>query len=262
MTMVKREAEMLVVSDLHVSFGERKVLDGISFEIRKNEICGLLGPNGSGKSTLLGAVAGVGKKEKGEVFAEGLALSATSRRDVARRVAVVPQQTLFTMPFTVLETVLMGRFPAVGRFGKISTDDIETAQRALKMVDLEGFDDRLVTELSGGESQRVAIARALAQETNILLLDEPASALDPRHALSVYGLLREKRREGSAILIALHDINSALQWCDRIFFLKNGRLFDVRKPEQVDTLLLAAIFDVSWTIYPLPDGGSVAFPRA
>jgi iron complex transport system ATP-binding protein len=119
-----------------------------------------------------------------------------------------------------------------------------------------------VTELSGGESQRVAIARALAQETNILLLDEPTSALDPRHALSVYGLLREKRRDGSAILLALHDINSALQWCDRIFFLKKGRLFDVRKPEQVDTLLLAAIFDVSWTIYPLPDGGSVAFPRA
>jgi len=262
MTMLKRGAEMLVVSDLHVSFGERKVLDGISFEIRKNEICGLLGPNGSGKSTLLGAVAGVGKKDKGEVFAEGLALSAISRRDVARRVAVVPQQTVFTMPFTVLETVLMGRFPAVGRFGKISADDIKTARRALKMVDLEGFDDRLVTELSGGESQRVAIARALAQETNILLLDEPTSALDPRHALSVYGLLREKRRDGSAILLALHDINSALQWCDRIFFLKKGRLFDVRKPEQVDTLLLAAIFDVSWTIYPLPDGGSVAFPRA
>lgn len=252
----------LVVRGLLVSFGKRKVVSGVSFELHQGEICGLLGPNGSGKSTLLAAVAGIGKKDAGEILAEGRNLPAMSRREAARIVAVVPQQTLFTMPFTVLETVLMGRYPSLGPFGKISPTDRETAHRAMEMVDLQGFEKRLVTELSGGEAQRVALARALAQETNILLLDEPTSALDPRHAISVFGLLEEKKHEGSAILIALHDINSALQWCDRILFLKEGRLVDVRKPENVDVPLLAGVFDVGWDMHALGTGGKAAFPRS
>ncbi|MFP4482933.1 MAG: ABC transporter ATP-binding protein [Thermovirgaceae bacterium] len=260
--MTKPDAERLVVRNLHVSFGQRKVVDGVSFELHEGEICGLLGPNGSGKSTLLGAVAGIGKRDSGDILAEGRKLSGMSRREVAKRIAVVPQQTVFTMPFTVLEMVLMGRYPSVGRFGRISEKDREAAARALEMVDLPGFGERLTTELSGGEAQRVALARALAQETEILLLDEPTSALDPKHAISVFGLIWERRCHGASILVALHDINSALQWCDRILFLKEGRLVDLRRPERVDVPLLASIFDVEWDMYPLPGGGTVAFPKA
>jgi iron complex transport system ATP-binding protein len=262
MTVATPDAERLVVRNLHVSFGQKKVVDNVSFELHEGEICGLLGPNGSGKSTLLGAVAGIGKKDSGEILAEGRELSGMSRRDVAKRIAVVPQQTVFTMPFTVLEMVLMGRYPSVGRFGRISDRDMQAARRALEMVDLPGFEERLTTELSGGEAQRVALARALAQQTNILLLDEPASALDPKHSISVFDLLRERRRRGASVLIALHDINSALQWCDRILFLKEGRLVDLRRPERVDVPLLASIFEVGWNMYPLPGGGTVAFPKA
>jgi iron complex transport system ATP-binding protein len=262
MNMTKPDAGRLVVRDLYVSFGERKVLEGISFDLQEGEVCGLLGPNGSGKSTLLGAVAGIGRKDKGEILAEGRNIVDMSRREIAKKIAVVPQQTVFTMPFTVREMVLMGRYPSVGRFGRMSDEDRNVVERALDMVDLPGFEERLTTELSGGEAQRVAVARALAQETKILLLDEPTSALDPKHAISVFSLMRRKRDRGSAILMALHDINSALQWCDRILFLKKGRLVDVRKPERVDAPLLASVFEVGWDMHALSGGGTVAFPKA
>jgi iron complex transport system ATP-binding protein len=262
MIVTAPDAERLVVRNLHVSFAQRKVVNDVSFELHPCEICGLLGPNGSGKSTLLGAVAGIGKKDGGKVIVEGCDLDGLSRRESAKKIAVVPQQTVFTMPFTVIETVLMGCYPSVGRFGRISSRDMQTARKALEMVDLPGFEERLTTELSGGEAQRVAIARALAQKTNILLLDEPTSALDPKHAIAVFDLLRERRRRGASVLVALHDINSALQWCDRILFLKEGRLVDLRRPGRVDVPLLASIFEVGWDMYPLPDGRTVAFPKA
>ncbi|MEA3507900.1 MAG: ABC transporter ATP-binding protein, partial [Synergistota bacterium] len=197
---------LMEARDLFVKYGERVVIEGVSLSLFPGEITALLGPNGSGKSTLLAALAGVGRRDGGSVKLLGDELSALSHRQRSTSVAVVPQQTGFGMPFSVLQTVMMGRFPSAGRFGRLGLEDEKIALEAMGEVDLPGFEDRPVTELSGGEAQRVALARALAQQTPLLLLDEPTSALDPRHAMAVFGLLRRLRQKNMSILVALHDV--------------------------------------------------------
>ncbi|HDQ93585.1 MAG TPA: ABC transporter ATP-binding protein [Synergistetes bacterium] len=253
---------LLSLRGLGVTLGEREVLKSIDLDLHGGEIVALLGPNGSGKSTMLTAAGGIGRKDQGSVSLLGEDLAKLPRREVAKRVAVVPQQTGFFMPFTVMETVLMGRFPASGRFARLSPADADIARSALEKVDLSSFEDMLVTDLSGGEAQRVAIARALAQETPVLLMDEPVSALDPRHAMGVFRLLGELRENGRGVIVALHDINLALRFADRIFFLKDGVLFEPRSPRFVDGDLLARIFDTGWRLDILPDGERAAFPLA
>lgn len=253
---------LLSLRGLGVTLGSREVLQSIDLDLNAGEIIALLGPNGSGKSTLLAAAGGIGRKDRGSVFLLGDDLAGLPRREVAKRVAVVPQQTGFFMPFTVMETVLMGRFPASGRFARLSPADADMARSALEKVDLSSFEEMLVTDLSGGEAQRVTIARALAQDASVLLLDEPVSALDPRHAMGVFRLLGELREKGKGIIVALHDINYALRFADRIFFLKDGVLFEPRSPGLVDGDLLARIFDTGWRLETLPDGERAAFPLA
>ncbi len=253
---------LLSLRGIRVTLGSREVLKGIDLDIPSGQIAALLGPNGSGKSTLLAAAAGVGRRNAGKVCVNGIDIDTLSRREVAARVAVVPQQTGFLMPFTVIETVLMGRFPAAGRFARLSAEDHRVAEASLEAVDLKTFEDRLVTDLSGGEAQRVAIARALAQETPVLLLDEPVSALDPRHAVAVFRLLESLRKEGRGILVALHDINYALRFADRVLFLKDGLLVEPPSPRAVDGDVLAEVFDTPWILEDLAGGGRAAFPMA
>jgi iron complex transport system ATP-binding protein len=251
---------LLSLKGVRVTLGSREVLKGIDLQVMPGEVVALLGPNGSGKSTLLAAAAGVGRRDTGRVLVKGDDLDSLSRREVARRIAVVPQQTGFMMPFSVMETVLMGRFPLAGRFARLSAGDRLVAAEALEAVDLGSFGERLVTDLSGGEAQRVAIARALAQQTDILFLDGPVSALDPRHAIAVFRLLEVLRKEGKGILVSLHDINYALRFADRIVFLKDGLLVEPPSPRKVDEVLLAEIFDTPWILEELSGGFRAAFP--
>ena len=251
---------LLALEGVRVALGSREVLKGIDLEVAPGQIVALLGPNGSGKSTLLAAAAGIGRRDAGRVLLEGENLDFLARREAAKRIAVVPQQTGFMTPFTVMETVLMGRFPSAGRFSRLTAEDRRVATLSLEAVDLSTFGERLVTDLSGGEAQRVAIARALAQDTKVLLLDEPVSALDPRHAIAVFRLLDGLRREGKGILVALHDINYALRFADRVLFLKDGLLLEPPSPGAVDDAILAEVFETPWSIEELPGGFRAAFP--
>lgn len=251
---------LLSVRGLKVTLGSREVLKGIDMDLLEGQLVALLGPNGSGKSTLIAAAGGVGRRSGGSVDLLGDDIDTLSRRQVARRIAIVPQQTGFLMPFTVLETVLMGRFPAAGRFARLSQEDRDAAGNALEMVDLGLFEGRLVTDLSGGEAQRVAIARALAQNTRILLLDEPVSALDPGHAMAVFRLLGSLKAKGNGVIVALHDINLALRFADRVIFLKDGLLHEPPSPRMVNENLLAGIFDTGWRMETLSSGDRAAFP--
>ncbi len=251
---------LLSLEGVRVTLGSREVLKKIDLEVAAGQVVALLGPNGSGKSTLLAAAAGIGRKDAGRVLVEGDDLDALTRREAARRIAVVPQQTGFMTPFTVMETVLMGRFPSAGRFSRLTAGDRRAAEASLEAVDLSSFGERLVTDLSGGEAQRVAIARALAQQTKVLLLDEPVSALDPRHAIAVFRLLDGLRGEGKGILVALHDINYALRFADRVLFLKDGLLLEPPSPRAVDDVLLAEVFQTPWSLEELSGGFRAAFP--
>ena len=251
---------LLALEGVRVALGSREVLKGIDLEVAPGQIVALLGPNGSGKSTLLAAAAGIGRRDAGRVLVEGENLDSLARREAARRIAVVPQQTGFMTPFTVMETVLMGRFPSAGRFSRLTAEDRRVATLYLEAVDLSTFGERLVADLSGGEAQRVAIARALAQDTKVLLLDEPVSALDPRHAIAIFRLLDGLRKEGRGILVALHDINYALRFADRVLFLKDGLLLEPPSPGAVDDVILAEALEPSWSIEELSGGFRAAFP--
>ncbi len=212
----------------------REVLHDLSLSVARGELVGVLGPNGSGKSTLLRAVTGVLPLTSGEVELFGRSLGRLRRREIARRVGVVPQGGQTAFEFTVREIVAMGRTPHVGRLHGETTHDRAAIEAALARTDCGELADRLVSELSGGEAQRVIIARALAQEPELLLLDEPTAFLDLSHQIEVFELLRRlNRAEGLTVVCISHDLNLAALYCDRLVLLRDGRVADEGHPNDV-----------------------------
>lgn len=196
----------------------------VSLELRGGGLLALVGPNGSGKSTLLRLLGGLWKASEGTVTLDGRNLKSLPRRVIARRLAYTPQDTRLDFAFTVREAVMMGRHPHLGRFEIEREIDRAAAHEAMRRADVARLADRFVTELSGGERQRVLLARSLATEAPILLLDEPTASLDIAHALDVLSLCRELAEEEKAIAIAIHDLNLAARFADRVALLDEGRL--------------------------------------
>ena len=200
-------------------------LRDVSIDVARGGLVGLLGPNGCGKTTLLKLLAGVLTPSSGTVTLEGRPLAAMSRRDVARRIAVVPQETHPAFEFTVIEMVLMGRHPHLGLLQLEGPDDFAVARDALDATGTTHLAGRRYTELSGGERQRVVIAGALAQSADVLLLDEPTASLDLRYQLEVASLLvRLNRQRGVTMVLATHDLNLAAAVCDSLVLLRDGRV--------------------------------------
>lgn len=199
-------------------------IEGIDLDLAAGEVVGVVGPNGAGKSTLVKALSGTVGPCRGSVALLGDEILALSRREIARRVAVVPQEPVFDFPFTVLELVLLGRHPHLSGLAFESERDLELAERALERVGAGALATRPVDELSAGERQRVVLARALAQESPILLLDEPSSFLDLRYQVELFDLLRALALEGRAVLAVLHDLNLAAEYCDGLLLVSGGRL--------------------------------------
>ncbi|MCX8070936.1 MAG: heme ABC transporter ATP-binding protein [Candidatus Binatia bacterium] len=211
------------------------VLRDIRLAIRRGEVVGILGPNGSGKSTLLRLLSGWLRPQRGTVTLWGRNLASYSAKEIARHIAVVPQETHVDFPFTVMELVLMGRAAHLRGYGFESPADIALARAAMDRVEVAHLASRMVQELSGGERQRVVLARALAQDTPILLLDEPGAFLDLHHVVAIYDLLRDLAAEGRAVVTVLHDLNLAALYCDRVFLLHRGTVFCAGTPAEVIT---------------------------
>jgi iron complex transport system ATP-binding protein len=221
---------MLKVADVSFAYGRgrapgRRVLDRVSLEVERGTIVGLLGPNGSGKTTLLRIVAGVLPPLSGRVLVDGHPIDRMTRREVARRVAVVPQETHATFDFSVIDMVLMGRYPHLGPFELEGAADQEIARAALRATDTAALETRPFATLSGGEKQRVVIASALAQASDMLLLDEPTAALDLRYQCEIAALLRRLNADrGTTMIVSTHDLNLAAALCERLVLLKQGRV--------------------------------------
>ncbi len=196
----------------------------IDLAVAAGEVVGLLGPNGSGKSTLVRLISGVVPADAGSIRLGGEDLATMPRGAVARRLAVVPQEPRFDLPFTVLETVLLGRHPHLAGVAFESERDLELARAALARCGAEELAERAIDELSAGERQRVVFARALAQDAPVLLLDEPASFLDLRFQVELFDRVRDLAAEGRAVLAVLHDLNLAAEYCDRVALIARGRL--------------------------------------
>jgi iron complex transport system ATP-binding protein len=221
----------LTASHLSYSYRERAAaraepaVRNVTLSIARGALTGLLGPNGCGKTTLLKLLAGILPPDDGTVTLDGRPLRALSRREVARAIAVVPQETHPAFDFTVIEMVLMGRHPHVGVVQLEGPADFAIAREALAATGTVHLADRHFMTLSGGEKQRVVIASALAQSPSILLLDEPTASLDLGYQLEVAALLRRLNRErGATIVLATHDLNLAAALCDGIVLLRDGRV--------------------------------------
>ena len=219
------------------------LLAGVTWAAAPGETVGLLGPNGSGKSTLLRVLAGLDAPDGGRVLLDGADRRSLPRRAVARRVAVVSQHTPDDADMSVADVVLLGRIPHRALLAPVSADDQTRAAAALAHAGLAGWEERRWTSLSGGERQRVAIARALVQEPDLLLLDEPTNHLDIRHR---FALLADLARMPVTVVAALHDLDLAAQYCDRVVLLARGRVVAAGTPRAVLTAeRIAEVFGVA-----------------
>ena len=263
---------MLKIENLRVSYGARRILDHVSLKVDSGEIVTLIGPNGAGKSTLVRAVSGVVSIESGEVWIDGKSLKRLSTIERARQVAVVPQARNLPPAFTVYESVLLGRTPYLGWLGRTGPADHERVRYALERTQLLPLAERRVGELSGGEQQRVLLARALAQETPVLLLDEPITHLDLQHREKLIRLIRDLAvNKELAVLMVLHDLNLAAMYADRIALLVEGKIEASGAPAEVLTEAnLTRIYQIAVHVIPhpeygvplvLPDGRDKDLPR-
>ncbi len=221
----------------NLSFGytpESKILKDISFEVKAGTFLAIAGPNGAGKSTLLNLMCGMLTAGSGTVRVEAKPIESYGNEDLAEKVAVVRQEYVPAFGFSVIEMVLMARTRYFGAMGFESHADRQAANEALEATDTAQFASRSLSSLSGGERQRVFIARALAQNTSILLLDEPTSFLDLKHQVGIYDLLKAAQLEkGKTIVAVTHDINLASQYCDEILLLGADSSYLVGKAEAV-----------------------------
>ena len=227
---------MIEVNSVSFRYHEDWVLQDVSFRVEKGEFVGVIGPNGSGKTTLLKILYRLLSPQKGEIFFELVPMKKMDRTDIAKRIAVVAQETHLLFPFSVLETVLMGRSPHLGHLMFESEKDVEITKKAMDWTKMLPFSERSMDELSGGERKRVFIARALAQEPEVILLDEPTVNLDIHHQMDFLDLILTLNRErGLTIVMASHDMNIASEFCDRLILLQGGGVYKIGTPDEVIT---------------------------
>jgi iron complex transport system ATP-binding protein len=231
---------VIAIDALAVKLGGTLILDSVDAEVAAGDWVTLIGPNGAGKSTLLRALAGL-VPYTGSVRVGGDEVSSLPRRELARRLAFVPQAPLLPPAMRVSEYVLLGRTPHLGAFGYEGRQDVEAAQHALDRLDLGEFAGRPLHTLSGGEQQRVVLARALAQESLLLVLDEPTTSLDIGRQQQVLELVASLREQGRlTVLTAMHDLTLAAQYADRLLLLSGGRLVAAGPPGEIATEELVA----------------------
>jgi len=226
--------EMLKVEALDAGYDSNVVIKNASFDADIGDFIGIIGPNGCGKTTLLRAIAGLINISNGQVKIRGKDVRRINRKELAKRIAFVPQLMVPTAGFTVEETVLLGRTPYIGRFAFETDKDYRVAEKAAEELKVEHLIDTPVTSLSGGEFQRVAIARALAQEPKILLLDEPTSHLDFKFQIKVLRMLR-RLREDKLIIATFHDLNIAARFSRKLMLINKGEIVAFGRSDAVLT---------------------------
>src|SRR5687768_7040421 len=240
----------------HISFAYASppVLDDVSAAVARGGLVGILGPNGSGKTTLLRLMGGLWRPSAGRISLDGVDLHAIPRATVARRMAMVPQETHLAFEYTVLEMATMGRYPHLGAFEIEGPEDLEIAREALRATGTDRLAARLFNTLSGGEKQRVVIAGALAQKPDILLLDEPTASLDLAYQLEIRSILHRLNRErGLTIVVSTHDLNFAAGLCRELILLHQGRVLAAGATASIlDPVLIRQLYgvDVDITAHP------------
>ncbi|GAB6268383.1 MAG: ABC transporter ATP-binding protein [Smithella sp.] len=243
--------------NVNFSYAAKPVMGNISFAIDEGQVVAVIGPNGSGKTTLLKIINGTLFPDAGQMLIDGKETGRWQRKEIAQKVAIVPQETAMIFPFYAEEIVLMGRFPHLGRYGFEDKKDYKIVHEAMEKTDTLAFADRRFSELSAGERQRVLIARALAQEPKVLLLDESTVFLDLKHQSQFLALLRQlNTMQKLTVIFVTHDINLAAQNADRIILLYSGKIYAIGKPAEVITAAnIKEVYDVDVLVDQNPQNG-------
>ncbi|WP_462325972.1 ABC transporter ATP-binding protein [Desulfoplanes sp.] len=224
----------LTTRNLSFSYNGSPVLNGIDLDVPNGSLFTIIGPNGSGKTTLLRLLAGLCRPARGKVCLNGRDLHRTKRRHLAKNLAVVPQSLPETVPFSVRQTVLMARTPRQGILGLETRTDLDVAHNAMRYTGVDYLADKSMDRISGGERQRAFIARALCQEPDILLLDEPTTALDYAHQIRIMDLLASLRTtKNTTIILVSHDLNLSSMYADHILLLNRGSVVCHGSPKEV-----------------------------
>ena len=215
---------------------EKPILDSVSTNFDTPCFYGILGPNGSGKTSLIRHILRFLSVDKDVIYLNGEELNSIPRKELAKNISFVPQDTSIDVTFNVYEMVAMGRAPHQKKFAPPSKEDREKIEEALRITEIEHLKESVFSNLSGGEKQRVLIARAIAQDTPFIILDEPISNLDIKHQVNVMEMLKKRNIEsGCTIISILHDLNLAANYCDKIVLMKDGRIFVQGETEKVLT---------------------------
>lgn len=258
------EPHRLSAESLSLAYGDRVIVDGLDLAIPSGAITAIVGANGCGKSTLLRALARLITPRSGQVILDGKALHGRPTKEIARTLGLLPQSPVAPEGIAVADLVGRGRHPHQRMLARFTAHDYDVVARALAATGITEFADRSVDELSGGQRQRVWIAMALAQETDILLLDEPTTFLDLTHQIEVLDLLTDLNREqGTTIVMVLHDINLAARYADHLFALRDGRVVTGGPPSEVLTSeLIRDVFELEALVVPDPVSGTpMVLPR-
>ncbi|MFJ5317364.1 Fe(3+) dicitrate ABC transporter ATP-binding protein FecE [Pectobacterium versatile] len=246
----------LTTQNLTAGYGDKRILDGLSLSLPAGKITALLGPNGCGKSTLLKCFAKLLTPESGTIQLNGKPLSAFSARQLSRHLALLPQQYLTPEGITVRDMVAYGRSPWLSLWGRLSPDDRQRVQLAMEKTHIVDLADKRLTDLSGGQRQRAFLAMLLAQDTPVVLLDEPTTYLDINHQVELMKLLRELNQAGKTVVTVLHDLNQASRYCDHLVMLADGRVMAQGSPHEVmKPELLQRVFSIDAEIHAEPVSG-------
>ncbi|MHA6481099.1 ABC transporter ATP-binding protein [Paenibacillus sp. strain BS8-2] len=247
----------LTTSDLAISYDDRLIVQDLNISIPQGKVTALVGANGSGKSTILKTMARIMNPTKGNVLLDGKSIHKQSTKDVAKQLAILPQNPTAPDGLTVSELVSYGRFPYQKGFGSMSKEDRQVVQWAIEATGMGEFTDRPVDQLSGGQRQRAWIAMALAQETDILFLDEPTTFLDMAHQLEVLHLLKKlNEMNNRTIVMVVHDLNHAARYAHHMIAIKSGVVRGEGSPVEVITPdIMREVFNIEADIVPDPRTG-------
>ena len=251
--------------DLHISYGGPKIIEGLNVTIPNGEVTAIIGPNGCGKSTLLRALARILTPDKGIVFLDGIDIGNIPTREVARKLGILTQNQRAPEAVSVSDLVRRGRYPHQRIFDQWSKEDEKAVDHALEITGLSEYKEKHVDELSGGQKQRVWIAMILAQDTNLMLLDEPTTHLDMPHQIEILEMLvKLSVDEDRTVVLVLHDINMAARYCSNLIALKEGKILATGRPSKVVTTeMVESIFGLKALIIEDPVTGSpLCIPEA
>lgn len=248
------------VDNISYEINGKKILKNISFDVKPGEIIGVIGPNGSGKTTLLKSLNNINEISSGSITFDNKKIDEFSSKELAKHISFMNQNTNIGFDFPCIDVVVLGRYPYLDAFSEYSKKDIEIAEKFMKLTNTLKFRDKSILSLSGGERQRVLFAKTLTQDTDIILLDEPTASLDMKYEEDIFKILKDIKEDNKGIVAIIHNLRTAIKYCDRLLLLNEGKVVQIGKPSEIITEEnLRNVYKVDVCVYENKINGKLDF---